>query len=167
MAIKETRKSRQEITDSKSENAQELENLERELEEDAQDAEIERRTLAALRGGTAEGIEQVSTHVTSAEHQTVNHFESEDQKVEAEQSHNEQLQAQDSERYKSAEDDSHRIRDARTEMKKEGAKGEMRRARESSTRDMDFSRMNREELAKRRQESESLQQKYRNIIRKG
>jgi hypothetical protein len=160
--------SRSEVTDTVEKHKGDMSEKVDELEIIAQDKETVTSTLESLDlSGTTEGSDAVEEAIEQAENATVEVFEGEDAELEAIQSDTEEYEGQLQERTDSNEADLEKIADAANKIETQETVGELEKAKDATSSDMEFLQEQNEAAQQAREETDRLQEQHRSRVQAG
>lgn len=168
MKRKNDTKSRDEITETVEHSNSEMDEKLGDLDKVQQDISTVRETLANLEfGGTSEGADAVEESMTGAEDVTVDVFDTQDAELDDMQTGSQEYQSEMKDHSDSDQTDLERISEASGMLETNETVSELVKAKEAALRDIDFLMEQIERAQTARDESERIQESYKQRVHSG
>jgi len=160
--------SRGEVTDTVETHQGQMSEKVEILDRVAADAETVQGTLESLDlDGTSEGSEEVADAIDQAADVTAEVFEGEDAALEEVQSAAEEFEGELQERADSSESDIEKIADAAGKIETQETVGELEKAKDAASSDMEFLKEQNEAAKQAREETDRVQEQHRSRVQAG
>jgi len=156
--------SRNEIKERVTKSATDMKEKEQALDDNVSDIETIRRTSEKIEGGTAEGYDQVTNSIETAENITTDDFNAEDNNLEKIQEDSNEFGIIIEKRKEYSESDLGKLSDASKEFKTQKPDKDFLRAKEEALHDIDLLKDQREKEELAREKSDAIQEDLRKRV---